>query len=68
MMSIKPQQIKRLTQIIVPKPLDWALYAAGLIVACLARTGLRGLRSLLQRGAGNEDCWERKERRWQRQY
>jgi hypothetical protein len=66
-MDIKPQQIERLVQIVVAKPLAWALYACAVVVSCLALAGLRGLRSLVQRGAHQEDPWEGKERQWQRQ-
>jgi hypothetical protein len=67
MMGIRPQQIERSLQIIVAKPLAWALYAGGVIVACMAMAGLRGLRSLLPGGTAQENQLERKEGQWQRQ-
>jgi hypothetical protein len=66
-MGVELQRVERLVHIVVAKPLAWALYAIGVIVACLALASLRGLRSLIQRGAVQEDRSLRKERQWQRQ-
>jgi hypothetical protein len=54
-------------EIVVAKPLAWALYGCAVVVAYLALAGLRGLRSLLQRGAAQVDRSERRGGQWQRQ-
>ena len=65
-MSIELQRVERTVQIVVAKPLAWALYACGMVVAGLVRASFRGVRSLLRTEppAANRD--ERKERAWQR--
>jgi hypothetical protein len=64
MMGIKPQQVERLTQIVVAKPLAWAFYACGMVVVGLARAGVVGLRLLLQKEVAQNKGLEPKERQW----
>ena len=66
-MSIELRRVERTVQIVVAKPLAWALYACGMVAIGLARASLRGVRSLLRTEPPAANGAEPKEGAWQRQ-